>query len=854
MLKELNIKSRYVIPRDDVSNDFINPVLKESVRYDRVSAYFSSKSLSLYSEGLEYFSHSKNNKFRLIVSHFLSKEDYEYIKQGYDLREKIESELLNNLEEQLSLKEIKNLSNLSYLISIGIVDIKIGFIHNGLFHSKFGIFYDEFGNKIYYTGSMNETINGISNNYEEIFVHCNWLTDNDFYWNEINKTIDEFEKMWNNQHDFVFVIKPTKLIFDKLEKFNKGELIFDELMIENDSVIFDYKENEFKLMINSKNYNSILNSYNYYSKIKHFQNRVNNSVVYFKNLSFKNLLHIEKNLILISSENNLKYCRSKNLEKYILEKNIFIEERFKIGKYIKQRHNDIIEEFNNYKFHVNKLIKRELKERQIWDSFFMYKMFKSANFSVPGSGKTTSVLSCFAYLNELNKCNKIVVICPKNSFGSWIDEFNINFNGIKDLKLFNCHDKKFFDNQDKKNYLKYKSFNDNLFLFNYESLIALKNEIKDIISNKCLLVFDEVHKIKKINGKYALLSLELAKESGYTIVMSGTPIPNSFSDIYNLLNIMYPNDYNDFFGFQPDRLKNPKTYEINDINEKIYSFFCRTTKKDLLIPPINKDKIISIDANDIEQRIFNILYKSLSNNHLCLFIRILQLESNPNLLLSNISKETLIEVFDEDYEDINKSQIRDFNDELYDLVSQLDKTSKFNECIKLINKMISENKTIILWCIFKDTIQKFQNILSSMNIKCMSIYGEIELENRNKIINLFKNGSIQILITNPHTLAESVSLHDICHDAIYFEYSYNLVHFLQSKDRIHRLGLKEDQYTQLYFMQTNYKINSHNYNFSDKIYNRLIEKEQIMLNSIENEILEILPSMDDDLKEIFNNL
>ena len=49
-----------------------------------------------------------------------------------------------------------------------------------------------------------------------------------------------------------------------------------------------------------------------------------------------------------------------------------------------------------------------------------------------------------------------------------------------------------------------------------------------------------------------------------------------------------------------------------------------------------------------------------------------------------------------------------------------------------------------------------------------------------------------MLLTNPHTLAESVSLHSVCHDAVYFEYSYNLVHPLQSKDRIHRLGLPKE--------------------------------------------------------------
>jgi len=59
------------------------------------------------------------------------------------------------------------------------------------------------------------------------------------------------------------------------------------------------------------------------------------------------------------------------------------------------------------------------------------------------------------------------------------------------------------------------------------------------------------------------------------------------------------------------------------------------------------------------------------------------------------------------------------------------------------------------------------------------ICGFIDLDKRSIILDNFRNGMIDVLITNPHTLAESVSLHSICHDAIYFEFSYNLVHLLQ---------------------------------------------------------------------------
>lgn len=70
-----------------------------------------------------------------------------------------------------------------------------------------------------------------------------------------------------------------------------------------------------------------------------------------------------------------------------------------------------------------------------------------------------------------------------------------------------------------------------------------------MIDEKTLLVFDEVHKVKDVDGIRAKNALEISRGSYYTIVMSGTPIPNSYSDIKNLLEILYHDEYNEYFGF-----------------------------------------------------------------------------------------------------------------------------------------------------------------------------------------------------------------------------------------------------------------------------------------------------------------
>lgn len=85
------------------------------------------------------------------------------------------------------------------------------------------------------------------------------------------------------------------------------------------------------------------------------------------------------------------------------------------------------------------------------------------------------------------------------------------------------------------------------------------------------------------------------------------------------------------------------------------------------------------------------------------------------------------------------------------------------------------------------------------------------------------------------------------------EDGFNLVHLLQSKDRIHRLGLADNQYTQYYYMQSKYIYNEQVYSLDDRIYHRLMEKEKIMLDAIDHDILEKVTSFEEDLKIIFQD-
>ena len=464
---------------------------------------------------------------------------------------------------------------------------------------------------------------------------------------------------------------------------------------------------------------------------------------------------------------------------------------------------------------------------------------------------TSSVLGVFAYLQDCGNVDKVVVICPKNAFESWKNEFNICFKDKQELKCFDVQSN--ISSQQKHYILNYDYKQYNLFLFNYESLNSYKQEIKRLVKNGTLLVYDEVHKAKGINGERATNSIEIAKDANYVITMTGTPIPNSYLDIYNNLHILYPNEYDSFFGFKEQLLKNPNESERNLINDRIKPFYCRTSKEQLCVPPANQDIFYLEDATSNENRAAEILYSKYQRNKFALIIRLLQLESCPELLLEKLDFSEFRDILDISIEP-DELDYSDASSELKNLVQNIGTTVKTKKCIQLVQNLYNANKPVIIWTLFRKSISNLRTLLNEIGIPSEEITGGTSMEDRKIILDKFLNNEIKVLITNPQTLAESVSLHSICHDAIYYEYSYNLVHLLQSKDRIHRLGLPDNQYTQYYYLQILFKINDIDYSLDEMIYDRLKLKEHIMLEAVDDGKLERVFTEQEDIDAIFKKL
>ena len=529
---------------------------------------------------------------------------------------------------------------------------------------------------------------------------------------------------------------------------------------------------------------------------------------------------------------------------FIEQNRYAIDEQRIAGITIKEYDNRWNLELQQFEEIVNREISRPLKPQQVQASFYLATMKRAANFSVPGAGKTAMTYGAFAYLSSvsMDEVNKLLVIAPLNAFEAWRTEFIEVFGDKRQLSFMNLKD---FDNPAD---IRTNWGIANVIVINYESLFGWKLSVLNaLIDEKTMIAFDEVHRIKNPVGKRARNALELGKQARYHYVLTGTPIPNSYRDIYNFLHLLYDNEYESFFGWDIHELE---VSNANEINEKMQPFFWRTTKKDLNVPEAEPDQLVIVQPSSRQADLSKTIHE-VETNVLGRYIRLLQASTNPALLTEKINLQDVGFLFDEiDYSlesaldsvEQSRTKQRMYLDAGVDSMV----TPKFVAGMQLIEQLVAEGKKVIVWGMFVGTMHKVNNELKEKGILSHLIYGQTPKEDRVELINQFRSGPVQVLISNPATLGESISLHQSVHDAVYFEYNFNLTFLLQSRDRIHRLGLADDQYTRYYYLMT--EGNKAHNGFIDRlVYNRLKEKEAMMMNAIEGS--QLIPEVTDDYLE-----
>lgn len=229
-LKDSCIKSEYRSLIDNVVQDFYVPLLKEAVTYRRAVGFFSSSSLVDISKGIAAIA-KRRGKIQLVASPYLSDEDIEAIRNGYEKRNVIiENALLSQLsDENMDFYSMERLNLLANLIAEGILDIRIAYTEDdrgiGMYHEKMGIIEDAEGNKVAFSGSMNESSTAMSINYETIDVFKSW--GDEFEANQAQLKENAFVSIWNDTEPNIHVLEFPSISQALIDKYKKKRSSFD---------------------------------------------------------------------------------------------------------------------------------------------------------------------------------------------------------------------------------------------------------------------------------------------------------------------------------------------------------------------------------------------------------------------------------------------------------------------------------------------------------------------------------------------------------------------------------------------------------------------------------------------------
>ncbi len=460
---------------------------------------------------------------------------------------------------------------------------------------------------------------------------------------------------------------------------------------------------------------------------------------------------------------------------------------------------------------------RQLTQNQLINLCKIAPLYGAATFSVPGAGKTTEALAYFYYNSEED--DRLLVVAPKNAFGSW-DEQLVQCMGNEypysfvRLRGGEAAIQGLLKNRPK------------LMLITYDQVPRVKNLIIDTLSDGMTFMFlDESHRIK--GGKQAKRAetiLELSHLPKKKLVMSGTPMPQSPKDLIPQFSFLFPT-------------KHPTEGDVINLIQPVY---VRTTKGQLGIPEVTRS-VTTVQMSPLQREIYDALRSEVKRQlnpvlndsskyalrkiGKCVML-VMEFVSNPSLLSNDMNYI--------------------FDDRVGNLLLSED-GPKIEYVCKRARELAAQGKKVIIWSCFVQNVELIAFRLSDLGAEF--IHGGVDtgdesgLDTREgKIKRFHEDPSCMVLVANPAACSEGISLHHVCQNAIYLDRSFNAAHYLQSEDRIHRLGLPSDAHPQVEFVECEDSIDQ-------TIRARLTHKVDVMAAALNDESLHVAPTDFNDYDE-----
>ena len=308
-----------------------------------------------------------------------------------------------------------------------------------------------------------------------------------------------------------------------------------------------------------------------------------------------------------------------------------------------------------------------------------------------------------------------------------------------------------------------------------------------------------------------------SKAAARRCVLTGTPFPHSYADAISLLDASYP-QVSPFPSDIADQIRGQSERRYHDdarrmLEPVIDPLYYRVRKKDLgLSDPVSLPPV-SVSMNRVERLLYDIIVdriRTLSESDAVRdsvtisklrrgrLMRLRQVLSNSALL------GTVIDDYDEDLLGNDRS--------VASLIAKYNWTEipgKVAVLLDLVADLRERGEKVVVWSYFVGTLYLLQEHFSNRQWQAEVVCGRTPTtpgttgDTRDYIIERFKEAGsgLDILVANPSACAESISLHRTCSHAVYYDLSYNCAEYLQSLDRIHRVGGSEHKTSYYHYLQ-----------------------------------------------------
>lgn len=440
--------------------------------------------------------------------------------------------------------------------------------------------------------------------------------------------------------------------------------------------------------------------------------------------------------------------------------------------------------------------RRQLRGFQLENLALIQRLPHGADFSVPGAGKTTVALANYTLTRTRKEVEQLLVIAPLAAFEAWREDSAACFE--RPPRIATHTGTSLIDSDVE------------VLLTSYNRVASDYDRIREYVGRRPThVILDEAHRVKRgAQGVHGRAVLDLAYAARRRDILTGTPAPQGAFDLIALMRFLYPGQdqkilpasaYNERAGRDDDVL--------SETSAAIQRYFVRTPKSRLGLPDTTFD-VVTQTMSPIQHAIYNALlgrYRGdfeLDRQARRQFDRLgrvtmylLEAATNPMLLVAGSDDADELGF-------IHPPLALEGSEPLAELLARYrdyETPWKYEQVKAMVEQARDRGEKVIVWSTFVRNIRSLATHLKSFQPAI--VHGGIPTRDsapngsltREAELDRFRyDRDCHVLLANPAACGEGISLHHWCHHAVYLDRTFNAGHFLQSQDRIHRLGLKDD--------------------------------------------------------------